>query len=43
MNMRLWHYQLIKALPNAMLVAQWRECIAIMRQWKKRYIKAQTG
>lgn len=41
--MRLWHYKLIPALPNAMLVAQWRECIAIKRQWEKRYFKTQTG
>lgn len=33
--MRLWHYKLIPVLPNAMLVSQWRECIAIKRQWEK--------
>lgn len=33
--MRLWHYKLINSLPQAMLVSQWRECIAIKRQWEK--------
>ena len=33
--MRLWHYALIPVLPNKMLVSQWRECIAIKRQWEK--------
>ena len=33
--MRLWHYKLIPYLPNKMLVSQWRECIAIKRQWEK--------
>lgn len=37
--MRLWHYKLIPVLPNEMLVAQWRECIAIMRQWQKGTLK----
>lgn len=37
--MRLWHYKLIPALPNAMLVSQWRECIAIKRQWEKGTLK----
>lgn len=37
--MRLWHYKLIPVLPNAMLVSQWRECIAIKRQWKKGTLK----
>jgi len=31
---RLWHYKLIPVLPNTMLVSQWRECIAIKRQWQ---------
>ena len=35
--MRLWHYKLIPALPKAQLISQWRECIAIKRQWEKRY------
>ena len=33
--MRLWHYKLIPVLPNAMLVSQWRECLAIKRGWEK--------
>ena len=33
--MRLWHYKLIPVLPDKMLVAQWRECVAIKRQWEK--------
>ena len=37
--MRLWHYKLIPALPNQMLVSQWRECIAIKRQWEKGTLK----
>ena len=37
--MRLWSYQLIPVLPNAMLVSQWRECIAIKRQWEKGALK----
>lgn len=37
--MRLWHYKLIPVLPNAMLVSQWRECLAIKRQWEKGTLK----
>lgn len=37
--MRLWHYKMIPVLPNKMLVAQWRECIAIKRQWEKGTLK----
>ena len=37
--MRLWHYKLIPVLPNQMLVSQWRECIAIKRQWEKGTLK----
>lgn len=37
--MRLWHYKLIPVLPNAMFVSQWRECIAIKRQWEKGTLK----
>lgn len=33
--MRLWHYKLLPVLPNTMLVSQWRECIAIKKQWEK--------
>lgn len=36
---RLWHYQLIPGLPDKMLIAQWRECIAIKRQWEKGTLK----
>ena len=34
-KLRLWHWKLIPVLPNKMLVSQWRECIAIKRQWEK--------
>ena len=37
--MRLWHYKLIPVLPNKMLVSQWRELIAIKRQWEKGSLK----
>lgn len=37
--MRLWHYELISVLPTKMLVSQWRECIAIKRQWEKGTLK----
>lgn len=37
--MRLWHYKLIPVLPKKMLVSQWRECIAIKRQWEKGTLK----
>lgn len=37
--MRLWHYELIPVLPNKMLVSQWRELIAIKRQWEKGTLK----
>lgn len=37
--MRLWHYKLIPVLPNKMLVSQWRELIAIKRQWEKGTLK----
>lgn len=33
--MRLWHYKLIPCLPKKMLVSQWRELIAIKRQWER--------
>lgn len=33
--MRLWHYSLIPILPRQQLVAQWRECCAIARNWAK--------
>lgn len=37
--MRLWHYELIPVLPDKMLVAEWRECITIKRQWEKGTLK----
>ena len=37
--MRLWSYKLIPYLPNKMLISQWRECIAIKRQWEKGTLK----
>ncbi|MEE1282758.1 MAG: pyrimidine dimer DNA glycosylase/endonuclease V [Acutalibacteraceae bacterium] len=37
--MRLWSYQLIPVLPNTMLISQWRECIAIKRQWGEGTLK----
>ena len=37
--MRLWYYKLIPYLPKDMLVSQWRECIAIKRQWEKGTLK----
>lgn len=37
--MRLWHCKLIPVLPKQMLVSQWRECIAIKRQWEKGTLK----
>ena len=37
--MRLWHYRLIPILPDKMLISQWRECIAIKRQWEKGTLK----
>lgn len=39
MDIRLWHYKLIPVLPNKMLISQWRECIAIKRQWEKGTLK----
>ena len=37
--MRLWHHELIPYLSKEMLVSQWRECIAIKRQWEKGTLK----
>ena len=37
--MRLWHYKLISVLPKKQLISQWRECIAIKRQWEKSSLK----
>ena len=39
MTIRLWHYELIPVLPNKMLVSEWRELIAIKRQWEKGILK----
>ena len=36
---RLWHYKILPVLPDKMLIAEWRECIAIKRQWEKRTLK----
>lgn len=33
--MRLWHYVLLPVLPDKMIVSQWREIVAIKRQWEK--------
>lgn len=32
--MRLWHHQLLPYLPDAQLKGQWRELVAIMRDWQ---------
>ena len=37
--MRLWDYHLLEVLPDRFIVAQWRECIAIKRQWEKGTLK----
>ena len=37
--MRLWDYRLLKVLPDRFIVSQWRECIAIKRQWEKGTLK----
>lgn len=37
--MRLWHYKLLPVLPDKMLISQWRECVAIKRQWEKGTLK----
>lgn len=37
--MRLWHYELIPVLDNKHLVSQWRELVAIKRQWEKGTLK----
>ena len=38
-TIRLWHYKLLPVLPDKMIVAEWRECIAIKRQWEKGTLK----
>lgn len=37
--MRIWHWKSLPYLPNKMIVSQWRECIAIKRQWEKGTLK----
>lgn len=37
--MRLWSYQILDVLPDKMLIAEWRECLAIKRQWEKGTLK----
>ena len=37
--MRLWHYSILPVLDNKHLISQWRECIAIKRQWEKGTLK----
>ena len=37
--MYFWDFRLIPVLPNKMLVSQWRECLAIKRQWEKGTLK----
>lgn len=37
--MRLWSYQLLPVLPDKMIVAEWRELVAIKRQWEKGTLK----
>lgn len=37
--MRLWDCRLLEVLPDRFIVAQWRECIAIKRQWEKGTLK----
>lgn len=34
--MRLWHKNLISVLPRQQLVAQWRECCAIAKDWAEK-------
>lgn len=36
---RLWDYRLLKVLPDRFIISQWRECIAIKRQWEKGTLK----
>lgn len=37
--MRLWHYELLPVLPDRFIIAEWREVIAIKRQWEKGTLK----
>ena len=38
-TIRLWHYKLLPVLPDKMIISEWRECIAIKRQWEKGTLK----
>ncbi len=38
-KLRLWHYKLLPVLPDRFIIAEWRECIAIKRQWEKGTLK----
>jgi len=38
-TIRLWHYKLLPVLPDKFIIAEWRECIAIKRQWEKGTLK----
>ena len=38
-TIRLWDYRLLKVLPDKFIIAEWRECIAIKRQWEKGTLK----
>lgn len=38
-SIRLWHYKLLPVLPDKFIIAEWRECIAIKRQWEKGTLK----
>lgn len=37
--MRLWEKRLLPYLPDKFIIAQWRELIAIKRQWEKGTLK----
>ena len=37
--MRLWDYRLLEVLPDRFIIAQWRELVAIKRQWEKGTLK----
>lgn len=37
--MRLWDYRLLDVLTDKFIIAEWRECIAIKRQWEKGTLK----
>lgn len=37
--MRLWHWKILPVLPDKFIIAQWRECIAMKRQWENGTLK----